>query len=117
MHIGPSEALDNDQDVIDLMVADITGLTAYTGLVDRRQLVPASIWRLSVAIPAGSFLQVSPYPPGSRVVELIPALVVPQYQPTGVTIRGTPATRGQDGVTKIPELPDETRMLIHRDDD
>ncbi|KAF5555130.1 DNA (cytosine-5-)-methyltransferase [Fusarium mexicanum] len=65
---------DNIQEVIDLMVAYITGLTAYTGLVGRGQLV------------------------------------VLQYQPTGVTIRGTPATRGQDSVTKIPELPDETSL-------
>ncbi|KAF5986956.1 hypothetical protein FBULB1_2162 [Fusarium bulbicola] len=55
---------------------------------------------ISVAIPAGSFLQ-----------------VVLQYQSTGGTIRGTPATRGQDGVTKIPEFPYETRMLIRRDGD
>ncbi|KAF5606318.1 uncharacterized protein FSUBG_6151 [Fusarium subglutinans] len=117
MHIGPSEArptsaihaanppaqherLDNGQDVIDLMVAYITGLASYTGLVDCRQLVPTSIRLFCVATQAGSFPQ-----------------VVLQYQSTGVTIRGTPATRGQDGVTKIPELPDETYMLIHRDDD
>ncbi|KAF5244281.1 hypothetical protein FANTH_7791 [Fusarium anthophilum] len=87
--------VDNDQDVIDLMVADVTGLTACTGLVNCGQLAPASIRLLSAAIPTGSFPQ-----------------VVLQYQPTGVTIRGTPAMRGQDGVAKIP---DETRMLIHRD--
>ncbi|TVY74832.1 hypothetical protein Focb16_v005432 [Fusarium oxysporum f. sp. cubense] len=92
---------DNDQDVIDLTVDDIAEVTVDTGLVDRGQLALTSIRLLGVATQAGSFQQ-----------------VVLRCQSTGaVTIRGTPAIQTRDGVAKLPEIPDEACMLLHRDDD
>ncbi|KAF5585356.1 hypothetical protein FPANT_7523 [Fusarium pseudoanthophilum] len=62
-----SYAFDNGQGIIDLIVGGITDLTAHAGLVDRSQLVLASIRLLSIAAHPSLFLQLYVYSKAAKL--------------------------------------------------